>query len=318
MLTGILKDFVIFLIGMAVIIKSAAVLTEGAEGIARVFRIPRIIVGLTIVSLATTAPELAVSAMSSYMGVGGMAVGNAMGSCLANICLILALAAIIRPIGFQRRTIRQELPFLLALIIILSFFVLDNRLTFLDGLILCFIQVGFFIYIVVRELGSRLDAKETGSSKDTLAKPVLKFLLGAVCVVVSARYGIIPSGINIARFFGMPEIVIGLSMVAIGTSLPELVTAVIASLKGMGDLAVGNVIGANIMNILWVLGFSSIINPLEIDIQTKMVTIPIVFGITLLMFIFSRTQFQLSRAEGFVLFAIYICYIFYIFKFAYA
>ena len=151
-----------------------------------------------------------------------------------------------------------------------------------------------------------------------IKKDSFKFLVGAAGVILSAKYSLIPCGIKIAHFLGVPEIVIGLFMIALGTSLPELVTAVVASLKKMGGLAVGNVIGANILNILWVLGASSLINPLKIDMQTKTITMPVVFLITFLMFLFSRTRFKLTKSEGLVLFLIYAGYIFYILKFAYS
>ena len=315
---GIYKDFIILIIAFFVIIKSADLFTSGAEGIARGFRISRVIIGLTIVSLATTTPEFTISALSSYMGVGGIAVGNAVGSCLANIGLILAITAIIRAISFNPVVIKKELLFLIIAVIILYLLALDGNLTFWDGLFLCFLLAAFFTYIILRELKSRKTRKEEKLSNYNIKKDGFKFLIGTLGVILSAKYAIIPSAINIAHFLKVPEIVIGLSIVALGTSLPELVTAVVASVKKMGELAVGNVIGANILNILWVLGFSSLINPLNIDIQTKNITLPVVFFITLLMFIFSRTKFRLTRKEGLILFVIYAGYIFYIFKFAYS
>ncbi len=314
---SIYKDSIIFIIGILLIIKSADFFTSGAEGIARVFRIPRVIIGLTIVSLATTAPEFTISTLASYMGVGGMAIGNAMGSCIANIGLILAIAAIIRTVHFNPRVIRQELLFLIGAAIILYFLILDGSLSFWDGLFLCFLLIVFFTYIILREIRTNKESQERILPNYSIKKDSFKFLIGAVGVVLSAKYAIIPCGINIAHFLGIPEIVIGLSMVALGSSLPELVTAVVASLKKMGELAAGNVIGANILNILWVLGVSSMVNPLGIDIQTKRITAPIVLFITLLMFLFSRTKFQLTRNEGLALFIFYAGYIFYIFKFAY-
>ena len=314
---SIYKDFIIFIIGFLVIIKSADLLTNGAEGIARAFRIPRIIIGLTIVSLATTAPEFTISTISSYMKVSGMAVGNAVGSCIANIGLILAIAAIIRPINFNPRVTRQELLFLITAVIILFLIILNNRINLWDGVFLCFLLIVFFIYIILRELKVKKVSNEEAASNYNIRKDCIQFLIGALGVILSAKYAIIPSGINIAHFLKVPEIVIGLSIVALGTSLPELVTAVIASTKKMGELAAGNVIGANILNILWVLGISSLINPLDIDVQTRVITLPVLFFITVFMFLFSRTKFTLSRKEGLILFFIYTGYIFYIFKFAY-
>ena len=314
----IYKDFLIFIIGILVIIKSADLFTAGAEGIARAFGIPRIIIGLTIVSMATTAPELTVSTISSYMGKGGMAVGNAVGSCLANIGLVLGIAAIIKVIDFKPRVIKQELFFLVIAVVILYLLMLDGSLTLGDGLFLSFLLVTFLAYIILRELKAKRKSKEKKSADYNPRKDGLKFLIGAAGVVLSARFAIVPAGIGIAKFLGVPEIVIGLSLVAVGTSLPELVTVLIATFKKMGELAVGNVIGANILNILWVLGFSSLINPLTIDRQTKLITMPVVLSITLLMLLFARTGFKLTRKEGIALFLVYAGYILYISRFAYA
>lgn len=314
---GIYNDFIIFAIGFLVIIKSADFFTSGAEGIAKAFNIPRVIVGLTIVSLATTAPEFTVSVISSYMGVGGIAVGNAVGSCLANIGLVLAVAAIIGTAAIGPRVIKREIPFLIFVSVLLYLFMLDGWLSFLDGLLLCTLLVTFFTYIILRESKARRARSEKVSSSYSIKKDSLRFLLGAAGVVASAKYAIIPSGINIAHFLKVPEVVIGLSMVAIGTSLPELVTAIVASTKKMGELAAGNVIGANILNILWVLGFSSLVSPLAIDTQTKNIAMPAIIFMTLLIFLFSRTKFKISRNEGLIFFVIYISYITYIFKFAY-
>lgn len=315
---GIYRDFIVLIVGILVIIKSADFFTSGAQGIARIFRIPRMIIGLTIVSIATTAPEFTVSTISSYMNSGGIAVGNALGSCIANIGLILGIAAILHPIDFEKRTIRQDIPLLLSALVIFTLLILNNELTRLDGAFLVLLFVIFISFVVMRQLrGKKADKQKEDQGEHKTGAYVLKFAIGAAGVVLSSKYAIIPSSVNIAHFFGVPEVVIGLSMVALGTSLPELMTAIVASVKKMGDLAAGNVIGANILNILWVLGASSMIRPLGIDPQTKLITIPVIFGITLLMFLFSATKLRLSRREGVALLAVYVGYIFYIFNFAY-
>lgn len=312
-----LTDTLIFITGILVIVKSADLFTDGAEGIARAFKIPRAVIGITIVSLATTTPEFTVSVISSYMGVGGMALGNALGSCLANIGLILAIAIIIRPIKLEPRMLKQDIPFLIFVGFILYALMVDYRLGIVDGIFLCVLLIAFFIAVVLREIKERTKAAKEKIVNYSIGKDSVKFLIGAVGVGLAAKYAIVPSGVNIANFLGVPEVVIGLTMVAIGTSLPELVTAISASFKNMGELAIGNVIGANILNILWVLGFSASIRTLDIDIETKKITMPLVILITVLMFLFSRTKMQLSRKEGIVLLTVYLMYIFYILKFAY-
>ncbi|MBL7081216.1 MAG: calcium/sodium antiporter [Candidatus Omnitrophica bacterium] len=315
----IYKDLIIFIIGVLVIIKSADFFTAGAEGIARTFGIPRFIIGLTIVSLATTAPEFTVSVISSYMKLGGIAVGNALGSCLANIGLALALAATMRAINFKTQVLKQDLPFLLGIICLVYFLALNGKITFWNGIFLCALLGVFFIYIILREIKNKKvfnnqDALPAAGTSSGIKKDVFKFLIGAAGVVIAAKYALVSSSVNIARFLGVPNVVIGLSLVAVGTSLPELFTALVASVKKMGGLAAGNIVGANILNLLWVLGVSSLVNPLNIDMQIKKLTLPFLFLITLLMFIFCRTRAKLSRAEGLVLFIIYFGYIFCLFK----
>lgn len=308
------KDIVIFIIGLLVIIKSADLFTSGAEGVAHAFKIPRMVIGVTIVSMATTTPELTVSTISSYMGAGGLALGNAVGSCICNIGLILALAAIIRPIQFEPKVIKQELLFFIFAAFVLYFISLKGMINFYNGLFLISLLAIFFTFIVLREIKRKKKPEEVSETAHNLKKDVLMFALGAIGVVVAAKYAIIPSGINIARYLNVSELVIGLTMVALGTSLPELFTCVIASAKNMGELAVGNVIGANILNILWVVSLSAMIRPLSIDIQTITVTFPVMISISILLLIFARTRFRLTRAEGLLILAIYAGYIFYLFK----
>ncbi|NOX98006.1 MAG: calcium/sodium antiporter [Nitrospirae bacterium] len=329
------KDFIIFFISLAVIIKSADLFTSGTAGLAEALRIPRMIIGLTIVSLATSAPEFTVSTFSAYMSrlpaegsAGGMAVGNALGSCIANIGLVLGLAAMVRTIHFQPKLIKIELKFLIGIIVFLFLLMLDFRrgpggllkggtLGFGDGILLNILLIGSFFYIVKRELKIRSKLLQDGSPPLSMKKDLLKFSIGAIGVIASAKYGIIPSGLNIAHFLKVPEVVIGLSMVAVGTSLPELFTALVAASKNMGDIAAGTVIGSNIANILWVLGASSLINPLPIDSQTLTVTMPVMLFLTVIMLIFAKRGFRLVRREGALLFLVYLGYLFYLFKFAY-
>ncbi len=329
------KDFIIFFIALAVIIKSADLFTSGTSGLAEALHIPRMIIGLTLVSLATSAPEFTVSVVSSYISrlpskesVGGMAVGNALGSCIANIGLVLGLAAIVRPIHFQPKLIKLELKFLLGLSIFLFFLMLNfqrgpgnilkgGSLGFGDGLILSVLLIGSFAYIIRRELRIRGKLVNDSGFPPGMKKDLLKFLIGAIGVVASAKYGIIPSGLNIARFLKVPEVVIGLAMVAVGTSRSELFTALVAASKKMGDIAAGTIIGSNIVNILWVLGTSSLVNPLSIDSQTLKITMPVMLSITLVLFIFARSGFRLVRWEGILLLLTYLAYLVYLFNFAY-
>ena len=175
-----------------------------------------------------------------------------------------------------------------------------------------------FLYIIARELKDKKIRQDKAETKTrSINKDIMKFMIGSAGVIAAAKYAIIPSGLAIAHYFKVPEIVVAVTLIAIGTSLPELVTAVVASLKKMGGLAVGNVIGANILNMLWVLGFSSMICPLNIDSQTKSITMPLVIGFAVLIFLFTRKKLVLKKAHGFLLLFLYSGYMVYIVKFAY-
>ncbi|MCD5401885.1 hypothetical protein LR013_04790, partial [candidate division NPL-UPA2 bacterium] len=193
-----------------------------------------------------------------------------------------------------------------------------GTLSFGDGLLLSLLLVGSFLYIVKRELRIRKKiVNDSDPPPSSIKKDLLEFLIGAVGVIASAKYGIIPSGLNIARFLEVPEVVIGLSMVAVGTSLPELFTVLVAVFKKMGGLAAGTIIGSNIINILWVLGTASLVSPLAIDSQTLQVTMPVMLSFTVVMLLFARSSWRLVRWEGAFLFLVYSAYLVYFFKFAY-
>ena len=317
---SIYKDFIIFILGFLVIIKSADLFTNAAESIAVFFKIPRVIIGLTIVSMATTFPEFTVSAISSFMGASGIAVGNVTGSFLVNISLVLAIAIFVGVLHFNPGAVRKKVIFLICASVFALFLMWDGTVNRIEGLLLCSLSIAFFGYIVARELKTKKnEEKQPGQPglSNSIIKEMIIFILAAAGVVLSAKWAVIPSSINIAHYFKIPEIVIGITIVAIGTSLPELVTAVVASLKKMGELALGNVIGANILNILWILGFSAVIRPLSIDQQTKFVAMPLAILFTVLIFVFTRKKFTLTKGNGLVLFFLYAGYIFYIIKFAY-
>lgn len=317
---SIYKDCIIFILGFLIIIKSADLFTNAAESIAVFFKIPRVIIGLTIVSIATTFPEFTVSVIASFMGASGIAVGNVTGSCLANISLILAIAIFVGVLHFNPGAVRKKIIFLICASVFALFLMWDGAINRVEGLFLCSLSIAFFGYIVAREIKTKkAEEKQPGQSglSNLIIKDIIIFILAAAGVILSAKWAVIPSSINIAHYFKVPEIVIGITIVAVGTSLPELVTAIVASLKKMGELALGNIIGANILNILWILGFCAVVRPLSIDQQTKFVAMPFVILFAVLIFVFTQKKFTLTKVNGLVLFFLYAGYIFYIIKFAY-
>lgn len=316
---GIILDIFLLIAGFLVIIKSADWLTTGAEGIAKYFNIPRVIIGLTVVGFATSAPEFAVSAVASAMSAGGIAVGNAIGSNLANLGLVLGIVALLRPIKFEDSTINEDLPVCVMAMAVFYFAVMDKSLSFTEGALFVLVQCGYYAFVVFRELKRRGPKKVSyNRGEEGFGRSAGIFLLGLAGVVLSARFAVVPASENIARALGISEIVIGMTVVAVGTSLPELVTAVVASNKGMGDLAAGTVIGSNIFNVFMVLGVSGMIQPLYVDFDTRFVTVPLVLALTVFTFIFAKSGKKMTRGEGGFLLAVYILYTSYLLLTAFA
>lgn len=262
------------LVGFALLIKGADFLVEGASDIAKKFHIPEIIIGLTIVSIGTSMPEMFVSLTSTIEGYSDMAVGNVIGSNVCNLLLILGLSTVIRPVKFQKETRLIEIP--MCLIITFLFLVLCNvegGISRNDGVILliCFaIFIGYTIFMGIK--GEKFDKEgeekeQNDNSKEiSLVKSAIFVVLGAVGLKFGGDFTV-DNAVVIAKMFGISEQIISLTILAIGTSLPELVTSVTAAIKGNSDIAIGNIIGSNIFNMLFIIGVTSIIKPITYNVS---------------------------------------------------
>ncbi len=282
---------ILLAIGFVGLVKGADWFVDGAAGIAEKLHVPQLIIGLTIVSFGTSAPELATSIISAAQGSADIAVGNVIGSNITNILLILGIASIICPLQVQKNTLRMDFPVLLgASVLILLLGGFDYQIGHLDGWIMFILSLAYMVFLVlyaVRESKKQREFKgidtsypiavfEEGNEKEPTTKfgawyekmkahtwfLVLITIVGLALVVAGALYGVIPGATTIAREIGISEKIIGLTIVALGTSLPELVTCVIAAKKGETDIAVGDIVGSNIFNILRTVGLSAVILPL--------------------------------------------------------
>lgn len=330
------------LIGFVFLVKGADWFVDGAAGIAEKLHVPTLIIGLTIVSFGTSAPELATSVISSAQGSGDIAIGNVLGSNITNILLILGLAAVICPLTVQKSALKFDLPVLLAtsvLVLLLGGF--DGYLGALDGWIMFLLSLaymGFLIWYAVRESKKKTEFKGIDTSHPIAVfeesdetqpktgfsawyekmKEHFWFLLvitvvGLALVVVGALFGVIPAAKVIAGKFGIPENVIGLTVVAIGTSLPELVTCVVAAKKGETDIAVGDIVGSNIFNILRTLGFSAAIIPLAFN-SSFIIDGLIALGAAALLAVFGYMKdHKVKRWGGIVMLACFVGYYVYLF-----
>ena len=306
-------NFIIFAAGLLIITKGADWFTDGAVGIAEITGIPKVVVGATLVSLATTAPEFSVSVIAAWLDHPATSVGNAVGSTICNIGLILAVAFLLDPVSLSRKEILPKGVFMLALGALVVFMGWNGELTGAEGLVL-FGLVPVFLWFGMKQ-GTWADFDFGSAMMDREKHYIgLRFIAGSVAVVFGSVL-LVQNAVHMARAIGVPELVIGLTLVAVGTSLPELITAVSASLQGHGDMAVGNVVGANVLNIAWVLGGASLITPLGIERQTFVLDFPFMLLMMVLFLFLASRKRGLGRGAGFALLSVYICYLALMFTF---
>lgn len=311
-------DFVMLAAGLAVTVYSATLLVNGASSIAKFFKIPDIIIGLTIVSIGTSMPELAISVISAVKGNTDIATGNILGSNIANILLILGISAIIYPLSVLRNTQYKEIPLgmlAIALLFIMGNDVLidggtANLITRADGIVLlCFFII--FLYYTFQIAGND-DAAPSNSVEMPAWKSVTFMVVGIIGLYFGGKY-FVEGAVNIARLLGMSDKVIGLTIVAVGTSLPELATSVVAAYKKNSDIAVGNIIGSNIINVFLILGITAIIKPLPINASTN-IDIAVALGASFLLFLstFAIGRRTIVRTEGILFLIAYAAYLVYL------
>lgn len=312
----------LFIIGFVLLIKGADFLVKGASTIASRYGVSQLVIGLTIVSFGTSMPELFVSVMSSLEGNSEIAVGNVLGSNIANILLILGISAIVFPLPLRSSTVLSEIPFSIIAVLLLGFLVNTTlpkevtpfELSRWEGLILIFFFVLFMAYIFkiskVDENGEEI--KNQKDTKQPMYKSVLLILGGCVALFLGGKW-IVDGAVFIAEYFELSESLIGLTIVGVGTSLPELATSAVAAYKKNTDIAVGNVVGSNIFNILWILGLSSIIKPLPFTVANNNdILVVLLASCMLILALAIGKRNHIDRWNGVVFILVYILYIVYL------
>ena len=305
-------EIILIIIGFALLIKGAEFLVDGSSSIAKRFHIPEIIIGLTIVSIGTSMPELFVSITSAIDGYADMAVGNVIGSNLCNLLLILGLSAVIMPVEFKKETRLIEIPLTLAITILL--FVLCNighDITRSEGILLIILFcafIGYTIYMSRKEKDSSQE-ESTHQKQISMLRSCIYIILGIVGLKLGGDL-VVNHSVSIAQSLKISEKIISLTIIAIGTSLPELVTSVTAAIKKDSDIAIGNILGSNIFNILLILGVSATIKPIQYSISYNSQIIVLILGtIFLALFPFIGKKNQMTRANGvtyLILYGIYM------------
>lgn len=303
---GIILQIILLLIGFACLIKGSDLFVDGASSIAAILKIPTVIVGLTIVALGTSAPEAAVSITSSMTGSNAMAVSNVIGSNMFNLLVVIGVAAVLSELIMEKEILKKDLPFLVSITILFAAFIIIGwDISPIEGVVLLLLLAGYIIYLI-RDAGKSGTAGYVEKPKLSLKKSVIFILIGLAGIVLGGDL-VVDSASAIALALGMSETLVGLTIVAIGTSLPELVTSITALKKGENQLVIGNVIGSNIFNILFVLGASSAISPIPVDSSILIDVVFMVF-VTLLCFRFGKTQEKFDKREGAILLVCFIAY----------
>lgn len=310
------------IVSLILLVKGADWLVNGASDLAAYLKVPPIYVGLTVVAFGTSLPELVVSLFAALTGKPGISIGNIIGSNIANIGLIIGIAALIYPLVVKRKTLQYEFP----IMVILSFILLIlgnknyifgiNEFYFgrFDGLIFLGIFI-VFLYYIYKSIKSGKEKKEVESKykhKNPVWKNILLLILGSSMLFFGGKF-FVDSASNIARLFNISEVIIGLTIVSIGTSLPELFTTAIAAFKKQTDIAIGNIVGSNIFNIAWVLGLVSTIKNLAVDASVLYIDSMIMMFFTLLFLLFAAKSKKITRSYGAILLLFYVAYIAFLF-----
>lgn len=308
--------FATLIFGLTILTIGAEFLVRGASRLAALAGISSLVIGLTVVAYGTSAPELAVSLKSALQGQSDIALGNVVGSNIFNVLFILGLCALILPLKVDSQLVRLDVPIMIAVSLFVMVLGLDGRLGRLDGLLL---SGGAFAYTAFTVIKSRRETKaiqaefdqEYAAPKDHSLKSVVwnlgLLIVGLVLLVSGARL-FVDAAITVAEAMGVSQLVIGLTIVAAGTSLPEVATSVVATIRGERDIAIGNVVGSNIFNILAVLGFSSVAAPVNVQVSALQVDLPVMIGVAVICLPIFFTGLLILRWEGLVFFGLYVLY----------
>jgi cation:H+ antiporter len=320
--------FIVLLASFVILFKCAGFFIDGSVGLAHVFSIPKLIVGIVFVGLATTAPELAVSVQAAFLGHPEISLGNAVGSVIVDDGMAMALAGIVAStaIIINCRILRIVGSFLLIIDFFAYILIRNGVVSRGEGAVLLLLLVLYFLVIILiqkRKKGFLFMPQEPTVTKGLngkenrgrmMKKCVLSFLGGIIGVIITSRI-IIWSAVNISRYFSISETIIGLTVIAIGTSLPEISTAVTAAVKGEGEIAVGNILGADVLNILWIIGMSAVVRPISVETGVVQFTLPYMILIVTVMLAFMGIGCKFGRIKGVILIFFYVVYLLWVLLF---
>ena len=306
-------EYIVLIVGFVLLIKGADLFVDGASSVAAKLKVPSLIIGLTVVSLGTSMPEAAVSISASLSGDNGISLGNVIGSNIFNLLMVVGVSSAILPIATDRDILKRDVPINIGITVLLGIMLFDGNLSRVDALILLLILAAYMFLLIKSALKNRVEAEETKVL--SWVKSILFVIIGVAAIIGGGQL-VVNSAKTIAMALGMSETLVGLTVVAIGTSLPELVTSTVAAKKGNSGIAMGNVIGSNIFNILFILGMAGIIKPMTAD-AAFFIDTGILLAASALMLLFAYTKRKTNRVEGIISVMLYIAYTAYIIMRAY-
>jgi cation:H+ antiporter len=307
---------VLIIVGIVLLYVGGELLVRHASNLARLFRLSPLVIGLTVVAFGTSAPELAATVTAALRGTAEIAMGNVIGSNVANLGLILALSAIIFPIATRARFLKRELPLMILVSVLLFPMLAGGVLGRLEGALLFGILILYLAWLLRRK--EELPEVEAEFAAAVREKPVPLWLalagaLAGLALLVLGAQALVEGAVTLARTFGVSERVIGLTMVAIGTSLPELASSIVAAMRREGSIILGNIVGSNIFNVLCILGIAAMVRPLEVPLASVSLDLWVMLGFSLLVLPFLATGLRLARWEGAALLGLYLGYVTYLF-----
>lgn len=303
-------SYVLLIVGFVLLVKGADYFVEGCSSVAKILKVPSIIIGLTIVAFGTSAPEAAVSITAALTGNNDIAIGNVIGSNIFNLLVVVGVCGLILPMGIDKGILKKEFPFsILVAAVLLAMIGFDHQVGRIDGLILLVLFACFLAWMIHSALTGREEASEEYKVLTPLRSAV--YIICGLAAVVLGGDCVVKSASSIAESFGLSQNLIALTIVALGTSLPELVTSIVASRKGENGLALGNVVGSNIFNILLILGASSAISPVAVGFES-VIDLSVLIVFSLITWAMARGKYKIGRVDGGLMLAMYLGYMVYI------
>jgi len=305
----VVTQLFMLLAGLVLLYFGSSILVEGAASTAVMFAVRPVIIGLTIVSLATSAPELLVSLVAAYKGSGGISIGNILGSNVINIALVLGVSAVIRPVSISRQVVKIEIPYMIFISVVFWVLCMDSSINRIDGIVLIFFLGVFLIYgFLTAKDKSNGQAPPMDRPLKQLLKNIFFIVLGIIMLSLGANF-VVQEAIVIASQMGLSQTFIGISVVALGTSLPELATSAVAAARGESDISVGNVVGSNLFNICLVMGVVGLFNPMSIDPSLHGFEFPFMIFICFVLGIMAFVKKGVNKPGGILFILLFFIYI---------